>query len=224
MELDKKQIMLLVFIICLIVTGVGIIIWQKVNDGDVITDLEEVSVSVKESVSDNRKKEEQGEEKAPQKKKIIIHIAGAVNEAGVYELEEGARVIDALKLAGGETEAAELDHINLAAPIFDSDKIFIPRENSDIENNENGGQNGDFEQKNKITYSQQTDSSSSKINLNRAGKSELEQLPGIGPSKAANIIKYREKIGNFSEFVQLLNVSGIGEKTLDKIVTELTLR
>jgi len=127
---------------------------------------------------------------------LIIHIAGAVARPGVYSLKEGSRVFDALSIAGGETKEANLSKINLATPLRDGIQIIIPYETNNSETS-----NG----------------SPGRININAASQSLLETLPGIGPSKASAIIKYRLENNYFLTIEDLMNVSGIGEKTFSAL-------
>ena len=122
---------------------------------------------------------------------IVVHVAGAVARPGVYTLLPGDRVADAVRRAGGPTDDAELDRVNLAAFITDGQRIHIPGPDED------GG--------------------SSTVNLNYAGQRELESLPGIGPALAGRIIDYRERNGPFSSIDELLGVPGIGPSTLERL-------
>lgn len=144
--------------------------------------------------------------------KIIVDVKGAVKHPGVYEIEQNARVIDVIQQAGGTLADADVNAINLAAFLQDGQVVYIPRI---------GEENASWlTQGESISVS----NNSALININRASASELEQLPGIGPSKAKAIIQYREEHGPFSDVQQLLNVSGIGEKTLEKLLPYITVR
>ncbi|MGB9767744.1 MAG: helix-hairpin-helix domain-containing protein [Dictyoglomus turgidum] len=145
---------------------------------------------------------------------IIVHITGEVKNPGVYKLEEGARVIDAINLAGGSLPSADLDKVNLADFLRDGSKIYIP---SKLENSENELKSQAILSKRKIDTSK-----SDKVNINTASKEELESLPGIGPTLAQRIIEYREENGPFGSAEDLLNVKGIGEKKLERIRDQIT--
>ena len=134
------------------------------------------------------------------KKFIQVHVTGAVTSAGVYLLEEGSRAHQAVEKAGGYLEDADLERINLAQPLFDGQQIFVPRK-SDAGFIAGSGANPDLP--------------GGKININTATKSDFETLPGIGPARADRIIKYRQEKGYFYSVDDLLNISGIGAKTLD---------
>ena len=138
---------------------------------------------------------------------IEVHVAGAVVSAGVYRLEEGSRVYQAVEKAGGSLEEADLDRINLAQPIYDGQQIMVPWQ-------PDKAPPGASEAAAVAAAVNNSSSSGGKININTATQAQLETLPGIGPSKAASIIKYREENGHFYSIDDLLNISGIGNKTL----------
>lgn len=149
---------------------------------------------------------------------IIIHLAGAVKEPGVYKLREADRLVDLIKAAGGLKENADLKKINLAKKIYDGQKLIIPALND--QKNILKNRKEDQILSNDYMLSSQSDL----ININQAVQKEIEKLSGIGPSKAAAIVKYRVKNGYFEQKKDLLNVSGIGEKTLEKIKDEIVVR
>ena len=145
------------------------------------------------------------------KEKIKIHIAGAVNKEGLYELEEEQRIADAIEIAGGLKNDADLSDINLASKLEDGMKIYIPTVNETT--NENINTENTYATQNSNTQEKATD----KININTASESELDTLPGIGPSTALKIIKYREETGKFKSIEDIKEVSGIGESKYEQI-------
>jgi len=136
-----------------------------------------------------------GEAEAREPAEITVHVVGAVNYPGVYRLEEGDRVIDAIEEAGGPVPEADLEALNLAQAVHDGQKVAVPRlgEESVSADSQGVGEN-------------------TRININQAGMKELEELPGIGPTLAGRIVSYREKNGGFRSVEELKEVAGIGEK------------
>ncbi len=130
---------------------------------------------------------------------ITVHVAGAVQNPGVYTLNEGARALDALQAAGGAHSEADEHAFNLAQPLYDGQRIEIPFKRGEEEGNVNGGN---------------PESSSPLININTASARELEALPNIGPARAVQIVEHREKYGYFTSVEELTLVPGIGDKIL----------
>ncbi|WP_031555594.1 helix-hairpin-helix domain-containing protein [Lachnospira multipara] len=133
--------------------------------------------------------------------KYYVYVCGEVLNPGVYELDSNQRVIDAIKLAGGTLEDANLEALNLATLVKDGEKIYIPSINDlEFETNPSG-----------------ETSVSSKININTATKDQLMTLPGIGESRALAIIAYRDDKGKFISIEDIKNVSGIKDAAYNKI-------
>ncbi len=154
------------------------------------------------------------EEEQLSEKKIFVDVAGAVEKPGIYQLTSQARVNDALIAAGGLSASADrvwvAKNLNLAARVKDGTKIYIGFSE---------------ESKNSIFGSGQVSGASveGKININSASISELDRLSGIGPALAQRIIDYRNQNGSYSTKEDLLQVSGIGEKLLEKIKDQIIL-
>lgn len=136
---------------------------------------------------------------------IRVHVAGSVQNPGVYELERSSIVAQAIEAAGGPLTRANLDLVNLAAPLNDGAKVTVPS----------------LDDMNSSTVDPvevvELEPESEGLDLNTADVPELERLPGIGPSLAEKIVAYREANGPFGEVDDLLNVSGIGPAKLDAI-------
>ena len=137
---------------------------------------------------------------------IVVHVAGEVKNPGVYTLSNSARMIDAVLAAGGATARADLEVINLATPLMDSSQIYVPAKGA-AERPEfarpQPGING-------VQQAQNSSDSSGVVNINRASVTELDSLPGVGPSTAQAIVDYRTTNGPFGSPEDLLNVKGIG--------------
>jgi len=144
--------------------------------------------------------------------KIKVYIIGQVNSSGVIKLEYGSRIEDAIILAGGPTEIADLSKVNLAYQIEDGQKIYIP---SIYDKNVEYVLDGSGE--NIIEGNNNSQNTNKKININKSNVTELTSIPGIGESTAQKIIDYRNENGKFSSIEDLKNISGIGEKKFEKI-------
>jgi competence protein ComEA len=144
--------------------------------------------------------------------RIVAHAAGAVAEPGVYEVAAGSRVADLLDASGGPTPDADLDRVNLAAPLADGQRIYVPRRGEVsppvvVEGGagRSGGAGGG------------SSADSGPIDLNSADVDALDALPGVGPSTASAIVEHRESKGPFTSVDQLLDVRGIGPAKLDAL-------
>lgn len=156
---------------------------------------------------------------------IIIDIAGEIVTPGVYVLKEGSRLIDAIEMAGGLTEKADVRFINRAEIIFDGSKIYIPAKEEATETSSgttyasSGG--ATYATAGRTTV---TGGANQLININTASSEELQKIPGVGPSTAEKIIAYRTTYGKFKTIEDLINISGIGNKTLEKMKGYITVR
>lgn len=154
------------------------------------------------------------DEQKLQQQNVIVDIKGAVKYPGVYELSSEERIIDVIELAGGYTEDANSKNINHAQKLQDEMVIYVPRMDEEMEEVQ-------FES---IVTSPETNPSSNLVNINMANESELSTLPGIGPSKAQAIIAYRQEQGKFQTVDDLKNVTGIGDKTFEKLKEFITVK
>lgn len=200
--LNKKQKIIVVVLIIIMCIVIGYYIISKTEKYD-YSDIEKISNIIEEDqeVDDNIIEN-----------KIVIHITGEVEEEGVIELEKGARISDAIEEAGGTTEEADLSNVNLAYSLSDGQKVKIPNINEKDEEiivvEEKAGDNIIIEG---------NKSKEEKININKAAQTEIEILPGIGPSTALKIITYRNEHGKFKNIEDIKNVSGIGDSKFENI-------
>ncbi len=148
---------------------------------------------------------------------VVVYLCGAVEHAGVYELPEGSRVVDAIRMAGGLTLMADETCVNQARILADGEQIYIWT--MEERNAYRRGENVTAPETSAGAASAQAAGSaeSGLVNLNTASQEELTTLPGIGDAKAAAIIAYRQEHGGFSAREELKNVSGIGDATYEKL-------
>lgn len=149
---------------------------------------------------------------------IAVYLCGEVCNPGVYVLQAGSRLYQAVEEAGGLTANARAEAVNLARILLDSEQIYIPNIAESIDQIEK-------ETQNVISPAAVVSSASSDnlLNINQASESELMQLPGIGQVKAAAIVTYRNSNGPFSSIEEIKNVPGIKEAAFDKIKGMITV-
>lgn len=136
---------------------------------------------------------------------IVVHVAGSVLHPGVYRLAAGSRVDDAIGMAGGGLGNAAIDSINRARILSDGEQVYVPS----VEEAAAGGAVAG------AASAGTPGKAGAKVNINRASASELEALPGVGPSTAQKIVEDREANGPFAQPEDLMRVSGIGPKKFE---------
>jgi competence protein ComEA len=158
---------------------------------------------------------------------ITVHVAGGVKNPGVYRLSSSARVVDAVASAGGALRSADLESINLAQTITDTEQIYIPIKKVSRPRVTTAPRLRP-QRTTPTTVPVIIDGNTGAqpdrlINLNTATASELDSLTGVGPSTAKAIIAYRSKKGLFSKVEDLLNVPGIGPAKLTALRDQVTV-
>ncbi|ORX23467.1 transporter [Thermoanaerobacterium sp. PSU-2] len=141
-------------------------------------------------------------------KEIKVYVTGLVKSPGVYTMREGDRIDDAIKMAGGALDGADLSDINLAEKLKDEQMIKVPKIGENYASNDK---------------SSSSNATNGKININTATKEELDTLPGIGEVTAQRIIDFREQHGNFQRIEDIMNVSRIGPKLFEQIKDKITV-
>lgn len=237
MKIKSKKIKTIIIIIILVITIIyGI--WKE-NKGKLT--IENTSKQSEITETENNEKIEKlhntNEETntyiqkdETNKNKIVIYIIGEIKKEGVYELDENSRISDAIEKAGGTKENADLSQINLAYKIEDGMRIYIPKKGELVQDKEKiedktqeivTGKSTDITNTTSVntnlSINKKSKTDIEKINLNKATQTELETLPGIGPSTAEKIIAYRKENGNFKNIEDIMNVNGIGESKYNKI-------
>ena len=193
-KINKKQKIVLIFVSIFIVC-----IAYYINTSQ----QKENIINSEDTVEENKINTEE--------EKIVVHISGAVNKEGVIEILSTARIKDAIEMAGGVKENADLTNINLAQVLEDGVKIYIPiKEEQVLEEKTSKNvevNNIKLEDSNKTNI----------VNINTANQTQLETLPGIGASTALKIINYRKQNGKFNNIEDIKQVSGMGESKFNKI-------
>ena len=189
--------------------GAILCIFLFYNEGDEQTSSLMQPITIPEQIQIRDSQDENSEPSKEMKSaELVVDVKGAVKSPGVYVLMSDDRVIDAITIAGGYTEDADSTYINHAQKLADEMVIYVPKIGEEI----------DLEQQtfvNSPTTENQT--ANGKVNLNTASETELSTLPGIGPAKAKAILEYRQQNGRFKSLDDLKNVTGIGEKTFEKL-------
>ena len=218
MKKTNKKIVVYIIIISVIALIIYEVAIKKENLIENITDINTIETS-----EENETKEQ---EKVDITKKIMVYITGEVKKPGIYELEENSRIKDVIEEAGGLKETADITDINLATILQDEDKITIPTKDKKMEEKQNTERIQINKQSKTTEKSQNTTSISTnttgknqntKVNINTATQTELETLPGIGPSTASKIVSYRKENGKFKSIEEIKKVNGIGESKYKKI-------
>lgn len=141
---------------------------------------------------------------------IVVHVAGAVAEPGVYRIQAAARVVDAVAAAGGATTAARVDALNLASPLRDGDRIYVPTDAEAPPPSAGVSSVG-------AGASVASGAPSGPLDVNIATIDELDRLPGVGPATAAAIVAHREANGPFPTIDSIGDVRGIGPAKLEAL-------
>ena len=132
--------------------------------------------------------------------RVLVYVVGAVKEPGVYELQRGSRVYDAVQAAGNVLPYADMEGVNMAEPVEDAMRVYIP-----------------------LNPERTTPAAAGLVNINHASRTELETLPGIGAKTADKIIEYRNEHGGFRSKEELKEVPTIGEGKYAKVSERITL-
>jgi competence protein ComEA len=171
----------------------------------------DTQVVLVEAVGQSKETEEKQEEIIKENPNITVYVCGSVKKVTNVTLPKDSRVEDAIKLAGGVTENAELNGINMAQKLSDEDMVYVPKKGETIEAGTNN------------TYVTPSPAKKGKLNINKATVDQLDTLPGVGPSIAQKIVDYRISRGGFKSIEELNNVSGIGEEKYKDIKNLITV-
>jgi len=243
---EKKWKPIIVGVIVFIVVFAGLTAYQKSvteNRGDKIVregipesneELPESNEGILESnegipESDDGNAADSDEDTSIASATIFVDVGGAVDISGLFALPAGSRIADAIEAAGGLTEEADIKYINRAYVLEDGDRLYIPTVSETLSGTAppSAGQvsagAGTGTNTGTSSGSSRNDESSALININTAGSDELQKLNGVGPATAQKIIDHRNKRGEFKRVEDLMNVSGIGVKTFEKMRDYITV-
>ena len=204
--LNQKQKFIVIIVIIIVI---GIIIYYYINSTKSIYENNaDISFSEENEVETNEIEEI--------KEKIVVHITGAVQNNGIVKVDEDSRINDVVEAAGGLTEDADLDRVNLAYKVEDGQKIYIPRKEEAKENTEENIENEEINNNEIISdtsgegviENENTENYTTLVNINTAD---------IGESTTTKIIEYRKQNGKFKTIEDIKNVSGIGDAKFNSI-------
>lgn len=207
----------IIFLILLTVMLCGC---SKAGDEILLDDEPAMETSIDEEINDPDTGKAQESTSVEIPEKITVYVCGAVRAPGVYELEADCRINAAVEAAGGFSEEADTEYVNLAARLQDGVKLQIPtvdETSGDVADKVNSFDPGTNETNNN------SDNSGGLININTADKESLKTLPGIGDGIAGRIIEYREKNGSFRNIEDIMNVTGIKDKLFSKFKDRITV-
>ncbi|NLP51318.1 helix-hairpin-helix domain-containing protein [Bacillus sp. RO1] len=197
---------------------VSILGWSSLSEREAESSVEQIrfieEVQGEENELISPEEEDKLEEVEVANQEILIDLKGQVMEPGVYRMKIGDRIIDAVEKAGGFLEGADSDKVNLAALLVDEMVIIVPAEGEVMEEviiqpvtNESG----------------ESGTSGALVNINTATEEELTSLTGIGPAKAKAIVDHRTENGLFKSKEDIMQVIGIGQKSFEKLRSEITV-
>lgn len=208
-------------VLLLVILGVLVVSWAlnkpSADANDLLeADIEDLETSLIESNLISQEIEEGEAETGLADGLIYVDVKGEVQAPGMFEMQAGDRVQDAILKAGGFTEEADQMQVNLAGLLTDQMMIVVPKHGQELAGSEQslamaavGSPSGE---------------DANLININTAEANELTELPGIGPKKAEQIIAHREANGSFQKIENLTDVSGIGEKTFEQLKDKITVQ
>ena len=217
----RTRIAVSALVICVIIAGTWWLFrWLSINlpasadDTGEVEDrieLQETAADTAVADADGSDSQDNGADIGADQPHVVVHVVGEVANPGVYELTTEDRVIDALDAAGGPTEDAVLEGLNLAAPVQDGQQILVPDQHS--QDQAPAGSGG----ASTTGGGGEPVAAGEAVNVNTADAAGLESLPGVGPATAEKIINHRDHHGPFGSLADLEAVSGIGPATLERL-------
>jgi competence protein ComEA len=213
---NREKIIRLLIIAIIVLSALFVFIMRT---GDNNIKLDKSDIKSEEQISE-KTGDDQGTETSSDV--VICDVSGAVKTPKVVELKKGSRISDAIDAAGGLTKTADISNINRAAIVNDGDKILIPEEGKpQTDTQVNSGQT--IRSSNTDNSHTESGLTSGKISINNADSTQLQTINGVGPVTADKIIAFREQNGGFTKIEQLKEISGIGDKTFEKMKDQVSL-
>ncbi|MGD6779583.1 helix-hairpin-helix domain-containing protein [Sutcliffiella horikoshii] len=213
-SVHKMKVLVSISVLALI----SVLGWSSLNESKSDSSLQQISfieeVQGEEVGGYSSEEIEELEEVEVATQEVLIDIKGHVMQPGVYRMKIGDRIIDAVEKAGGFMEGADSDKVNLAALLADEMVIIVPKEGEVID---------EVVQQPVTNENAPTGNSGGLVNINTASVEELTSLTGIGPSKAKAIVDYRNENGLFKKEEDIMQVTGIGQKSFEKLRNEITV-
>lgn len=219
---NNKQKIILGVLVAILVIVVVIYVFKKDTTSTIYSEYDNLYLN--DVSGDSAQQEKNDDSTNDTENKIFVHIAGEVQNPGIFEVGENSRIADLITLAGGLTSKGSIEDINLAYKVEDGQKIYIPS----IEETKKAKEEADGQVETEYITSSSgakiegpsganDTSTESIVNINTATQTELETLPGIGPSTAQKILDYRKENGKFKNIEDIKNVSGIGDAKFNAI-------
>lgn len=215
--LSRKQKIIFFIILALMIAVIIYYIYSTLYKGDFTISYDDTNL-ISDDLIENSENVNNSNLEGLNDNSIVVYVCGAVKENKVVTLEENSRVCDAIDAVGGLTKDADLTNINLAYILEDGEKIYIPKIGEEVKTESITSSSSSYS-----TYSSSS-VKNNKININKATQTELETIPGVGPSTALKILDYREKNGKFSSIEDIKNVSGIGDAKYEKMKDYITVK
>ncbi len=204
--------------------------WERETEDNKETNKERISLGEQDQTQADQKQSQSDkipspsiEETTTVPETIAVYLCGEVVNPGVYLLDAGSRLYQAVELAGGLTDQARAEAVNLARVLTDSEQIYIPNVSEAVSQTEGSQANGLSGTASAETLVRNEVVSDFPVNINQATVSDLVKLPGIGQVKAEAIVTYREANGSFSSIEEIKNVPGIKEAAFEKIKGLITV-
>ena len=206
------------------------------DDSNSRNNITQATGSGVENSDGNEKNNDTSQQDEEPVEEIKVYVVGEVNNPGVVTLKKGQIIHDAIELAGGPTNNADIENINMVYELEENVMLRVwskeenvyagtVKDNPDAENDDDKGLSIIKDSAGAVVEEKDNkDGKNSKININTASENELLNLPGVGPSTASKIISYREQNGEFEKIEDIMNVSGIGESKFNQMKDFITVK